>query len=82
MTTCRILFASFLIACLIGLLSATTGCGGDPATTSEIIVEKPRAEPKDGPLGMKFVSLPKATFYRWRNLQGAGLRLETAAGGH
>ncbi len=51
MKSYRLLLASFVLTALTGLLAAL----GAPLP--------PRKDPRDGPLGMKFVRLPKATFY-------------------
>ncbi|MSQ95938.1 MAG: hypothetical protein EXR98_15480 [Gemmataceae bacterium] len=39
------------------------------------------AKPKDGPLGMKFVPLPKATFYMgWNGQKGSAKKTEIKEG--
>ncbi len=65
MSSRRILFASCLGVALAGALAAV----GAPAP-------EPR-KPKDGPLGMKFVSLPKGTFYMgWNGEKGSAKKTE------
>ena len=60
MWSCRVLFASCLVVALAGALAAV----GAPAPEPK--------KPKDGPLGMKFVSLPKGTFYMgWDGEKGS-----------
>ena len=55
----RIAYVNFFIAALSGLLAAVGSPWAEPP------------EPKDGPLGMKFVPLPKATFYMgWNGDEG------------
>jgi formylglycine-generating enzyme required for sulfatase activity len=59
------LFASCLVVALSGALAAA----GAPARKPE--------KPKDGPLGMKFVSLPKGTFYMgWDGEKGSAKKTE------
>jgi formylglycine-generating enzyme required for sulfatase activity len=59
------LFASCLVVALSGALSAV----GAPAPE--------RGKAKDGPLGMKFVSLPKGTFYMgWDGEKGSAKKTE------
>jgi formylglycine-generating enzyme required for sulfatase activity len=65
MSSRRHLFASCLVVALTGALSAV----GAPA-----LAEPPK--PKDGPLGMKFVSLPKGTFYMGGGGGKAGKKTE------
>jgi len=61
----RILFVSCLVISLSGALSAV----GAPAPE--------RWKAKDGPLGMKFVSLPKGTFYMgWNGEKGSAKKTE------
>src|SRR5271163_939373 len=60
----RIPFASCLVVALTGALA---------------VVVAPAAEPvkaKDGPLGMKFVTLPKATFYMGWDGSKKGVKTE------
>ena len=65
MSSRRILFASCLVVALAGALAAV----GAPAP-------EPR-KPKDGPLGMKFVPLPKGTFYMgWNGEKGSAKKTE------
>ena len=66
MSSRRILFVSCLVVALTGAFSAV----GAPAPA------EPR-KPKDGPLGMKFVSLPKGTFYMgWNGEKGSAKKTE------
>jgi len=61
----RILFASCLVVALSGALAVV----GAPAPE--------RVKAKDGPLGMKFVSLPKGTFYMgWNGEKGSAKKTE------
>jgi formylglycine-generating enzyme required for sulfatase activity len=60
----RILLASGLVVALTGALAAV----GAPAPE--------RGKAKDGPLGMKFVRLPKATFYMGWNGTKKGVKTE------
>src|SRR5947209_1563667 len=61
MSSRRLLLASCLV------VAALTG---NPA-----LAEPPK--PKDGPLGMKFVPLPKATFYMgWNGMKGSATKAE------
>ena len=64
MSSRRILFMSCLVVALTGALAAV----GAP-------VPKPM-KPKDGPLGMKFVSLPKGTFYMGWDGKEKGVKTE------
>jgi hypothetical protein len=71
MSSRRILFAY----CLVAALTVNSACTGNRSTGADTgnrpsaanIGNRPpatkRPAPKDGPLGMKFVPLPKATFY-------------------
>jgi eukaryotic-like serine/threonine-protein kinase len=63
MASRRILYASCLLVALAGALAAV----GAPA---------PNRGPKDGPLGMKFVRLPKGTFYMGGGGGKAGKKTE------
>jgi formylglycine-generating enzyme required for sulfatase activity len=63
MSSRRILCASCLLVALAGALAAV----GAPA---------PKRGPKDGPLGMKFVRLPKGTFYMGGGGGKAGKKTE------
>ncbi len=66
MSSLRHLLALFLVVALAGAFSA------DGATAP---TEPPKA--KDGPLGMKFVPLPKATFYMgWDGTKGSAKKTE------
>ena len=66
MSSGRILFVSCLVVALAGASSAV----GAPAPA------KP-PKPKDGPLGMKFVRLPKGTFYMgWNSAKGSAKKTE------
>jgi formylglycine-generating enzyme required for sulfatase activity len=66
MSSRRILFVSCLVVALAGAFSAV----GAPAPA-----EPPK--PKDGPLGMKFVPLPKGTFYMdWNGEKGSAKKTE------
>jgi eukaryotic-like serine/threonine-protein kinase len=65
MSSRRILFLSFLVVALAGGFSAV----GAPASA-----EPPK--PKDGPLGMKFVPLPKGMFYMGWNGTKKGVKTE------
>jgi formylglycine-generating enzyme required for sulfatase activity len=58
------LLASWLVVALSGALAAV----GAPAPK--------RVKPKDGPLGMKFVSLPKGTFYMGWDGKKKGVKTE------
>jgi formylglycine-generating enzyme required for sulfatase activity len=59
------LLAPCLVVALVGALAAV----GDPAPK--------RVKPKDGPLGMKFVRLPKGTFYMgWNGAKGSAKKTE------
>src|SRR5271163_1077035 len=61
----RIPFASCLVVALTGALAAVVAPAAEPV------------KPKDGPLGMKFVSLPKATFYMgWDGEKKKGTKTE------
>ena len=61
----RILFASCLVVALSGALAAVGTPGPEPAKA------------KDGPLGMKFVPLPKGTFYMgWNGTKGRAKKTE------
>jgi formylglycine-generating enzyme required for sulfatase activity len=64
MSSRRILFMSCLVVALVGALAAV----GAP-------VPKPM-KPKDGPLGMKFVPLPKRTFYMGWDGKKKGVKTE------
>jgi len=69
MSSRRILFLSCLVVALAGGFSAV----GAPAPA-----EPPK--PKDGPLGMKFVPLPKGTFYMgWNGEKGSASKTEIKA---
>lgn len=62
----RILIASSLLVALSGTLAT----GRAPAPPEP-------AKPKEGPLGMKFVPLPKATFYMgWNGTKGSAKKTE------
>ena len=66
MSSRRILFLSCLVVALAGAFSAV----GAPGSA-----EPPKS--KDGPLGMKFVSLPKGTFYMgWNGEKGSTKKTE------
>src|SRR5271166_2130843 len=60
----RILFASCLVVALTGALAAACAPAPEPVKA------------KDGPLGMKFVSLPKGTFYMGGGGGKAGKKTE------
>jgi formylglycine-generating enzyme required for sulfatase activity len=64
MSSRRLLFASLVIAAL----SVSAATLGAPLP--------PRPGPKDGPLGMKFVRLPKGTFYMGFDGQKKGVKTE------
>jgi formylglycine-generating enzyme required for sulfatase activity len=65
MSSRRILFASCLGVALTGALAAVTAPAAEPVKA------------KDGPLGMKFVPLPKATFYMgWNGKEGSAKKTE------
>jgi formylglycine-generating enzyme required for sulfatase activity len=65
MSSRRILFMSCLVVALAGAFSAV----GAPVPK--------RVKPKDGPLGMKFVPLPKGTFYMgWNGKKGSAKKME------
>ncbi len=67
MCDCRLLSTSFVLTALTGLLSAL----GAPLP--------PHKDPQDGPLGMKFVRLPKGTFYMgWDGPDKPGKKTEIA----
>src|SRR5579883_1108998 len=58
----RVLFASLA---LVGLLASGGTVRAEPS------------KPKDGPLGMKFVPLPKGTFYMgWNGTKGSAKKTE------
>src|SRR5580692_5031659 len=60
--------SSHLIVCISCLLLAVL-------TANSAWAEPPK--PKDGPLGMKFVPLPKGTFYmRWNGTKGSAKKTE------
>jgi formylglycine-generating enzyme required for sulfatase activity len=66
MSSRRHLFASCLVVALTGALAAVVAPAAEPVKA------------KDGPLGMKFVSLPKATFYMgWNGTKGSARKTET-----
>src|SRR5260370_38489936 len=66
MSSRRHLLASCLVVTLAGSFSAI----GAPAPAEP-------GKPKDGPLGMKFVSLPKGTFYMgWNGEKGSAKKTE------
>jgi formylglycine-generating enzyme required for sulfatase activity len=66
MSSRRHLLASCLVVALAGAFSAV----GAPAPAEP-------GKPKDGPLGMKFVPLPKATFYMgWDGTEGSAKKTE------
>jgi formylglycine-generating enzyme required for sulfatase activity len=70
MSSRRILFLSWLVVALAGRSSAVGASA--PA-------EPPK--PKDGPLGMKFVPLPKGTFYMgWNGEKGSAKKTEIKEG--
>jgi formylglycine-generating enzyme required for sulfatase activity len=59
-----------VVCCLVGAL------GGAPAAAGTARAGRPSA-PKDGPLGMKFVRLPKGTFYMgWNGTKGSAKKTE------
>jgi formylglycine-generating enzyme required for sulfatase activity len=65
MLMCRVLFTTCLSVVLAGSLATI----GAPAP-------KP-VKPRDGPLGIKFVPLPKATFYMgWNGEEGSAKKME------
>jgi len=64
----RILFASCLYVALAGALAGCRAPQGQPAGEP--------VKPKDGPLGMKFVPLPKGTFYMGGGGGEAGKKTE------
>ncbi len=65
MSSRRILFASCLVVGLSGALTAVGAPAPEPG------------KPKNGPLGMKFVSLPKGTFYMgWDGTKGSAQKTE------
>ncbi len=65
MSSRRILFASCLVVALTGALAAIVAPAAEPVKA------------KDGPLGMKFVPLPKATFYMgWDGTKGSAKKTE------
>jgi formylglycine-generating enzyme required for sulfatase activity len=72
-----------LFVILAFLASTLPGCTDKVAVTeakADADAAKPAqpAKPKDGPLGMKFVPLPKATFYMgWDGTKGSAKKTET-----
>ena len=63
----RLLFASLVVVTVGGLLAVGTARAEPPA-------------PKDGPLGMKFVRLPKGTFFMgWESEKKKGVKTEIKA---
>jgi formylglycine-generating enzyme required for sulfatase activity len=60
----RIVYVTFVVAALGGLLAAVGSARAEPPA------------PKDGPLGMKFVPLPKATFYMGWDGKKKGVKTE------
>jgi formylglycine-generating enzyme required for sulfatase activity len=68
MSSRRHLFVSCVVVTLAGACSA--GCSRSPVSPEP-------GKPKDGPLGMKFVSLPKGTFYMsWDGQKGSAKKME------
>jgi hypothetical protein len=59
------MIARFLVVISVILLASGVNAGGDKKDDKDALQgERTQpAKPKDGPLGMKFVPLPKATFY-------------------
>lgn len=75
MSSQRILVAACLLVAVL-----TAGCGkarppGPERVATTVSAEAPK--PKDGPLGMKFVPLPKASFYMgWDGAKGSARKTE------
>jgi eukaryotic-like serine/threonine-protein kinase len=69
-----------LVAACLVVAALTAGCGearppGPERVATPVSAEAPK--PKDGPLGMKFVPLPKATFYTgWNGTKGSAKKTE------
>jgi formylglycine-generating enzyme required for sulfatase activity len=68
------MIARFLVVISVILLASGVNAGGDKKDDKDALQgERTQpAKPKDGPLGMKFVSLPKATFSMgWDGTKGS-----------
>lgn len=62
---------TLFVSCVVAALAAVFPAGAEP-----VPADKP-GKPKDGPLGMKFVPLPKATFYMgWDGTKGSAKKTE------
>jgi formylglycine-generating enzyme required for sulfatase activity len=72
------LLASLAFVALFGL-TLLLSAGG--VALAEVVDPEPRPKPKAGPLGMKFVPLPKGTFYMgWNGKPGSAKKTEIKEG--